>query len=270
MGKLILTEGIPPPSQLYLHPGGGLRLSAWSAVAGVTLTLSGRLLTRPGDILPFSISLIPTSNRALSTVNISLPEGYLLSALVRITAGSATRGQLFARVEHILSLTGTIVPLQLLIQDYVTTSSPAGYPGGTLRQSQEGLGHLQFLTIDDPGPGNQFTYTIPTNALYRFIALAFQFTCSANVATRQVRILFSSSAGLLASIASPSTQVANDDLAYQFVSQYTPRDITIWRTEVAPSYFLDAGGSINSSVLLIQANDILAGITLSVEEYIYI
>src|SRR2546427_10496511 len=73
-----------------------LRLSVLNALAGVIVTVRGRVLDGDGRFVPFADTLTPASDRTVSTKTIRLTKGWLLSASVFVTTGAPITGQTFA------------------------------------------------------------------------------------------------------------------------------------------------------------------------------
>ena len=263
-----VTPAVQPPSQLYIAPGGGLLLTAYNRLASVVGHLTGRILTRQGQILPYPTNGTPTTNRQPTNQYISLPEGYLLSAICYVLGATPTRGQLFTRVSYVDSILAPVVILQGLIQDYITYHGIAAWPGGLIRTSLEGPGVLQRLAPANPAAGADLTIAVPLSARYTFLSLNFTLTNDANVANRTVRLVFSQFAGQSLIITSPTTLAATGSAVYQFLAHYTPRDATIWYTEPAPDHPLDQGGSIATAINNLQVGDQISAVHLTVEEHL--
>jgi|SRR6058998_1080773 len=171
-------------SPLYVRGEDNLRLVVVNALAGVVVTVSARVLTPAGEIIPYGRDLTPTSNRTASTLNLGLMEGWLISADVVVTSGAPIEGQTYAFLQVIRGLTGATARELAFAEDYITTSSSLFWPGGTYRSSLDGRGALRSITATVPGAGAEVSETVPVGASWEFVSLRAVLTTAIAAANR--------------------------------------------------------------------------------------
>lgn len=212
-------QGIDPPASLYIQRDDVLVLECFTQNAPEAVTIFARLLTplapQPGQpdhgppapadprgyIGPGYIQLVQQvvqvpNARALVSLAIPLMEGYLLS--VSATGlNSNRRGQTFARVFINRGSFNPFAPnvAAALFADYVTSTAPAGWPGGRVVSAVEGPGLFQSYTPANPGAGADLTFTSNTSGRVRLASFSTLFTASAAAANRIVSFQFAPTGG---------------------------------------------------------------------------
>lgn len=181
-----LVGGVP----MYLSGEDALRLTAFNALAAVTLTFSGRFLPVPRDDephprpLPFSHTLTPATDRTASVLTRGLGEGWLLEASVLATAATPQLGQCFAVLTIVRGLGSSALELSTLAQGYVTSKQRLVWPGGFFTASLDGGGALRVITGTQPGAGAEVSETVPTGARWELLSARVLLVASAAVANR--------------------------------------------------------------------------------------
>lgn len=178
------TDGITPPSMLYLTRDDSIFVRIWNSATGADVEVRGRLMLPSGRVVPFVQHFVPTTARALNTFTFSLAEGYLLDMCATPIAGSPKRGQCFVQVGIRRGETGNFEPTALLISDYVTTAAQVGWPSGQLRSSLDGPGFVRSVTGTDPAANANWSETVPANARWALRSVIASFVTDANVANR--------------------------------------------------------------------------------------
>lgn len=158
---------LDPPSALYVTVDDVLRIAAASSQTNEVVTVTTRLLRAlDGKFVVQQFTIQPGSNRAVVTKDNALTEGFLISASCQASVAT-TRGQTFVRLMLTPSAAGKGQPAQMLMADYVTTAIAPGYPNGRIVSPQEGPGWVHSLFQAAPGTGNQWTFTVPSNARWK-------------------------------------------------------------------------------------------------------
>jgi hypothetical protein len=223
-------ELIPPPSwapafppmaafggaPIYSAGGEGLLVSIMNAAAGVTVTVTGRTLalgeSKPS---PFSASIIPATDRSVSTRIIPIPDGWLLSAQAIVSGGTPLTGQTFVKLSLVHGVTGTPPELWTLAADYVTTKQALSYPGAGIIDPTDTAGALRSITGTTPGAGAEISETVPTGARWELIAFFASFQTSAVVANRIPSFTIDDGAALYYRGGFITNQAASSTIRYQ-------------------------------------------------------
>ncbi|MCA1834341.1 MAG: hypothetical protein LC750_16725 [Actinobacteria bacterium] len=174
--------------QRYLHGEETLRVTAFNAASGVRLRISGRRLDRAGGMSTFSDQLTPTTNRAATTFDKPMVEGWLLSVAVRIDAGSPADGQCYVLLELGLGSGNQFVPLDVLASDTISATRRVAWPGSALRGPLDGAGTVRTISGSTPAAAAEVSETVPTGARWELIAFRATFVTSAVVANRLPRL----------------------------------------------------------------------------------
>lgn len=207
-------EKIDPPASLYIQRDDVLVFQAVTQSAQESVSFTVRLLLplnpQPGqpDKLPPSATdprgfigpgYIQTSQRTivlnaplvLSSLQVPLTEGYLLS--VSVVGGNSTqRGNTFVRAFINRGNFSAISPnvVATLVADYVTQFAPVGWPGGRFVSPTEGPGAYESYAPANPAAGADFTVASGSPGRVRLVFLQATFTASAAVANRVISFQF--------------------------------------------------------------------------------
>jgi hypothetical protein len=162
-----------------------LVVTVWNSVAGQTVTVTGRYTTPIGQVVPFSQTLAPSSDRLPNTTTVQLAEGLLQGVMVSVSAATQ-RGQTFVRI----ALGQGTPPSEHLVlaQDYVTLGAPLGWPGGRISSPTEGPGAVRVVVGTDPAPGNTITEVVPSNTRWVLLGARVVLVTNATSATRYPRL----------------------------------------------------------------------------------
>jgi hypothetical protein len=198
------VDGLAPPSDLYIGRDDVLLIQAITNSATDTVTVNLRLLTaqtpeslggQPGVPSPildtgrkltainFAAFQIPLTANNLVAQVIPLTEGFLLSvAAAAVNAGG--RGNTFVRATLIRASLSNKQSTLLLFSDYVYQSFSAGWPGGRILATRDGVGFLQHILVANPGAGVEWQFTPPAGSVFNVRSFLALFTASAAVANR--------------------------------------------------------------------------------------
>lgn len=155
------TEGILPPSAVYVGPDDSLILSVRNPSFPTTVNLSYRLLTPEGILQNESFEFVAASVGAAPALKIIQPtEGFLISA--SISAPAASRGQVF--VKFFLQRgtgSGDIGLGHVLLQEYVSLDDFIGFPQTPMGSSLNGRGWMHGFAGTAPPVGIDWSVTVP-------------------------------------------------------------------------------------------------------------
>ena len=125
------------------------------------------------------------------------------------------------------------------------------------------------VTVTPPSAGTDFSYTVPTGALWRLVSAILIFTTDANAANRHVRLRIRRGTPVIGLTVSNAVHTANgvaSMASFQrgMVGNNTTATSHTAALPVLPT--LMAGDVIESSVTNIQAGDTFTGIYLTFEK----
>lgn len=265
-----LDFSLRSPAPFFVTGEEALQLSALNSATGVTLALSGRFMQLDGQVTSFTHTLIPTTDRVVSTAERSLGDGWILNFEVHVTAGTPLIGQCWARVQVQRGLGGATMPIGALVSGYVTATQPIAFPAGRVRGSLEGAGVVRSVAGAAPAAGADFSVTVPTGARWRLYSVIASFVTSIAVANREMVLVIDDGATELARIPQGVAQVASLTRAYSFYEAAERNTIAQAGafTAALPIVPLLAGSRIRSAVANIDAADQFGAPQVLVEEWI--
>jgi len=155
-----------------------LRVSAWNAAAGVTLTIAGAMGRADGCVVPFVYTHIPNVDRSRSQQIFVLEAGVLLWCEVFGSAGAPIANQCYVRLELIQGREGATQSLATVLAGYVTANSPRTYPNDVVRRSVDERGTFRIVLGTAPGAGAEILETVPANTRWSLQAFRFKLTAS--------------------------------------------------------------------------------------------
>jgi len=257
------------PGSFYVTGEDNLRMIVRNAATGVICTLEGRFLNLAGVVMPFVHVLTPTTNRAASTLDARLGDGWILNATIRVTTGTPQIGQTFAQLRVIRGIGAAPIAIGTLLQGYVTESDDLAWPGSPIRNSLEGPGAIVQFAVSNPGAGLNFTLTVPTGVRWQIQTLLFVFTTSADVANREVALVVIGGAGSIAGVFSGFVHTASEARTYTFYpgAQSASGEIRLANSGSFPLVLFRAGDQIISAVEGIVAADAITNIIFNVIEW---
>src|SRR5436309_2465248 len=197
------------PSPLYVRGEDNLRVVIFNALAGVVVTAGVRMMTPAGEIIPFAVALTPTSNRAASTFNIGLMQGWILTVDAIVTTGSPLEGQTYVSLQIIRGLTGATARELAFADGYVTAQSSVFWPGDTYRSSLDGRGALRSITGTTPAAGAEISETVPAGACWELVSLRTILTTSAAAANREPSLVIDDGALIYGQYPQPAVVTAS-------------------------------------------------------------
>lgn len=219
-----LFHQLAPPDRLNLGTRGPapflvtgedrLRVTGRNGATGVTIAISGRFLTIDGELQPLSYDLVPPTDFSAGTVEFALGDGWILNLVARVTAGTPQDGETYALVEVIRGSGAAGIVLGTLLGGFVTDACDLAWPGSLIGSSAAGPGALRPIAGADPAAGAEWTITIPTGTRYRLRSVSAVLVTDATAANREVSIVVTAGAVVVASVASGVNHVASQTRRY--------------------------------------------------------
>lgn len=265
------THNIDPPAAEYIGPGDRFQFVVSNSDANVnTMQFFARiLLAATGQVSYHQWNITTGIVRAVQSLTVDLPEGYLLS-LTAIGLGGTNRGRCYVQAIIVRgSVAGANAYIQLISDYFVRGHNPA-WPVGEYISSVEGAGWARGIAGTIPGAGNNLTETVPTGARWRLKSLRFRFTTSATVATRSMRVTLGSAGGSYWLGIFNISQAASTIQDYSVGIGISPLiDAAAAAVNAGlPENLMFAADTLATSVVNIQAGDLFSGFEYAVEEWI--
>lgn len=259
------------PSAFYMRVDDNIRITSYNAAAGVQLALRSRFLGLDGGIMPSADVQTPNTDRSGKSTIVVTPEGWLLGAQVFAVAGAPLIGQCYVVVEVVQGLGSSAIALQTLAAGYVTAKQPLSWPGQPIASSLDGGGALRAIVGSAPGAGVNVTETVPTGARWELLSFESVLTTSVGVANRQHAITIDDGVNLYFIDSPAFVQAASLVGAYSYAQGQSklaaPLNVAVPANLPANNRLL-AGHRIRTSVLNLQAGDVLAAPNYLVREWL--
>lgn len=269
--------GLPPqqwisaPSPVYLTGEEQLRLTTFANAAGLTVTLSGRVLRPDNTIARFVVTNTPNSNRTAASTIERLPEGWLLGAVAKVTGGAPSFGAVWAQLELVCGEGGAAFVVQSLANDFISTNAPLMFPGGQNVDPLEGAGNLRSIAGTTPGAGAEISEVVPTAARWELIAFAANLVTSASVGTRNSVLTLDDGANIFARMPALNNQPASNNITLDWMEggQWNAgQPNQAWMIALAVNNRLGAGFRVRTSTVGIQAGDQYSAVQYLVREWL--
>ena len=206
----------PPPYARYLTAEENLRVSSFSGLASVELSVRTRYMMPDGSIQTGADRHVPAASRANSSTDVLSPEAWLLGCEIQAVVGTPRIGQVFVVLDVIRGSGSSAIVVDTILQGYVTDTTRLGFPGSIVRTSIDGPGVIRSITGTNPAAGNEILETVPTNARWRLHAMNFTLTTSATVANREPVLQIDDGVTAYVAIPSGNNQTASQVFKYTY------------------------------------------------------
>jgi hypothetical protein len=269
--------GVPPqawiaqPAPFYLTGEEELQLTSLANVAGVTLTIAGRILRPDNTISRIAFTHAPNSNRTTATKIVPLSEGWLLGLTVRATAGTPPFGSVWVAFDLLLGQSNATQVMQTLGAGFCTTNTPFQLPFGVNMLPLDGPGNLRSITGTTPGAGAEISETVPTGARWEPLAFRFQLATSATVANRGKILTFDDGANEYHRVESNANQAASSTFFYAHAQGHSAGSTGVGATvmnHLPGNFRMGAGHRIRTSTGGIQVGDQYSAVQYLVREWL--
>jgi hypothetical protein len=195
--NLMRDAAVRGPSFALFTPEDALEIDCLNSVAGVVVTVSGELLGQRLELMPFSFSFTPTSNRVVSTVRQAIGSGWLQQVRVVVSSGAPLRGQTFAWIRKARGTTSNALVTGTFQSGYFTATTDLFWPGPFGGGPLDGDGAIRVITAAVPAAGAEVVETVPTGARWELLSFTTLFTTSAAVANRGPTLIIDDGANIL-------------------------------------------------------------------------
>ena len=222
--QLEYASAFREPNAFYVTGEDNLRIASLNSVAGVQVTISGRMLTLDGKLQPFSVPHVPNTDRTVRNQIHILGEGWIQNLSAVVTAGAPLYGQTWIRAEIVRGSTGAVEPLAVLLQGNVTAVQKLAFPGADIYATHERPGALRVITGADPAAGAEMAETVPSGARWRLLQLHIVLATDATVSNRESRLILDDG----------TTQYFESGVTAVLAAS-TSAAITLWRGSFLPS-----------------------------------
>lgn len=267
------------PSYIWTPHGPGfvsqaehtLRVSAWSAVAGVTLNIAATVIGDDGCPRPFLYTLVPTSDRNKTTsASFPLERGQISNVHIFASAGTPIGAQCFARVELLQGREGATQSLGTIVEGYVTANVALAYPGDNTSRAVDGRGTWRIILGTVPAAGAEIVETVPVNTRWYLTAFRFKLVASAGVANRTPVLLIDDGVNIVWETENPTAITASQTGTYNAGAGVQNATLVApdFQLALPETLILPAGSRIRTLTGAIQVGDQYAAPVYNVEEYL--
>lgn len=248
-----------------------IRLTVVSAKAGVTVTVSVRVVNQAGGVQRHVFTFQPGSTRAVQQQDFPIGDGSLCDVSVETPVGAPLYGQVYAMVQLIVGLGGEKQRVSTLTAGYVTQTTPIFGPTTTAAPPVDGPGALRVLVAAVPGAGADVSETVPVGARWELVSLRGILTAGAAVANRLVSLVLDDGANVFFQDTGGFSQVASTAATYCFAqgsSKLAVPTNTLVPGNAPNDNRLSAGFRIRTSTTGIQAADQWSLVIYEVREWL--
>lgn len=255
---------------LWVEMSDRLFVAAYSSVASLVVRFSGYYRKANEEISEYAFDVEPTSDRAATTKDFFIGEGFLLSCMATLSSGNANRGQCYVRA-HIQRNTGAAaVKLHRVISGYVTDDNSPSFPYGVPQGPLDGPGMLRSVTGTNPAAGAEITDAVPTGARWRLSTVSASFVADANVANRRVRAIIDDGTLEMFRYKAAADQTAGQTNQYTFAPLGSESAIAnnVAIIPIPPDCYMFAGWRFVTSTVNLQVGDNWGAPQYLVEEWI--
>lgn len=203
------------PVENYITQDMFLSIQHWASVAGISITITARLLLPDGTLKLSQQVLVTTSDRSKQGGTVALTEGFLLSVVVQI-ASPNVEDRIFVSVRLSKGSIGQATIVQQLCAGYPNINRFVTWPPGVHEGSSETNGYINSVTGTTPGAGSEISETVPSNARWELLSFHYSLTTSATVATRQSALIIDDGTNILWESTQINQQAASLVYGYSF------------------------------------------------------
>ena len=266
-----VSQGVMPPSPLYIHEDDKLLITFITSQAGVTITARYRLLLPTGEVKIGEHRFVSDATRTPTNTTFGLTEGYLLSLVVFCSTTDIGRGRFYVRAAIGRSSAATNDLVETLCAGYLEAQRGLSWPFGTIEPACGGQGNITDATGADPAAGVEWSITVPFGARWRLISVHASLVTDATVANRFAMINVANTGGLRIFRANSNTaHTASINGLYSFSA--APRTVdganNTFNIGLPPDLWLLSGDVISSIVQNLQAGDNWGAPVARVEEWL--
>lgn len=260
-----------PPHAIRVSPKDLLRATLISKDAAYDLHIRALIMLDNGDTVPIADFIAATGSYTLDAKEISLHDGWLISASLRADVDPGPGGA-YAILELARQETSVNLGQIALVHGYISTNRSISWPGVSPTSSIETGPFADYHLQANPAAGANFTITVPALNNWTLEGLAFTLTTDANVATRRVIFTmdFGSSASVFYRKACAVTQIASLAYDYNFYDGLAADALNVTTVEgPLPKITIPGGARIITVITSLQATDQISLIIAKLGRQIY-
>src|SRR6266851_3396315 len=194
------------PSPFVLSLEEALQVDSICSIAGVTLQVSGVMLSSDYELKPFKFAHTPNSNRTLATSRAAVGSGWILRCRVIVSAGAPLLGQCYVAVRTCRGLTSNAEVNGTIAASYITANTDLFWPNGQVQYPLDGEGAPLSISVSTPAAGADWSQTVPTGARWVVTALAAQLVTAVAAGTRAPRLIVDDGTTTLFELPAAATQ----------------------------------------------------------------
>jgi len=254
----------------WVDTGDFLRLAVYSQASPLTVTASGRILTTAGVTVPFLINTVVSAAGSQAVQSFPATQGWIETAIISITTGTAQPGDVLARLEVAQSPIAALAPLGVIITGNPDSFLPAVYTADGSRVVNPRSPRVRVVTISNPAAGAEWATTVPAGVQWQLLDTAYFLTTNATVANRFSGLKTTDGATITADTISNLAQAASVNAQYTFAPSSPVVTLaslpSMWLTFPFPLLSLLAGHTVGTHTVALQAGDQYSAIRLSVLE----
>lgn len=262
------TQGIFPPTAVYVGPSDSIEFEARSPSVTTTVTVTLRILTPQGEIkeIPQTF-VVATVGTGVFTHAIPPTEGFILTA--HASADNASRGQCFVKMELIKNPgQGQVLLGALLIQGYLSADDHLSYPQSPTESSLNGAGWVHTIAIANPAAGADWFTQVPSGVRWRVRGLTARLTTSAVAGARAVALKLQDAGVLEWTIIGPANnQGPSQGVTYSWAPGLTPAFVLDQTIGLPADVIMPALFVMQTQTVGMDVGDQWSAIRLLIEEY---
>jgi hypothetical protein len=245
-------------------------MSVWSSTSGITVRFLGEYQMCTGEIQHFARDVVASSDRSVVETDINLPACRLVSITAILAAGTATRGQVYARANRQKGSGGSAIPMGSTLAGYVTNNYAPTWPNGRVEDPTLGPGVIRAFTGTNPAAGAEVSETVPTGARWKLHAMTTRLVTAAGGSARRAHYEITDGATRLLIVHPERTQAASGTNDYAWLNTLSIVDATtnVNSLGLPPGFTLLPGWVINTVTTNLAAGDDWGAPQMIVEEWI--
>lgn len=247
-----------------------IRVSAWCAIAGVTLSIAAVVLDDNDCPRPTLYTLSPTSDGNKTTSSaFPLEAGTIASVHVFASAGGPLGAQCYVRVELLQGREGGTQSLGTILEGYVTANVALAYPGDNTARAVDGAGTARIVLGTVPAAAAEIVETVPVNRRWLLIAFRVKLVASATVANRTPVLLIDDGVNIVWETENTTAITAGQTAIYNAGAgnQNANLGAQDWQIALPETLVLPAGSRIRTLTGNLSAGDQYAAPVYNIVEW---
>lgn len=247
-----------------------IEVTSWNTVAGVRVTVQGRVRIAPGQTRPFTAAHTPATDRTATITVHSVPPGELLNVVAFCSAGAPIVGQTFVRVAVRRGAGAAFERLGLLIQGPITANVARAWPGSNVVTPTDSEPAPRTIMGTTPAVNTDWSETVPTGARWELIGAYASLNCGVTGLARSAIFQMFDGTNVIQS-ANPSKDQTDTILRYYSWAPNLPATVSagspVYQQPIAQRVILRAGWVVYTNTVGIGGGDQWSAPNLHVREW---